>query len=96
MNVLPTQEGIANIINPTTRRGCAGKKQTGMKYYIVKETKYGKEYKKYKCIDGFCKDKELCWKFSKQGALGIIGRLEKQYAVNYGKGLLKLYIEPAE
>ncbi len=67
-----------------------------MKYYIVKETKYGKEYKKYKCINGFCKDKELCWKFSKQGALGIIGRLEKLYAVNYGKGLLKLYIEPAE
>lgn len=67
-----------------------------MKYYIVKETKHGKEYKRYKCIDGFSKNKELCWKFSKQGALGIIGRLEKQYAVNYGNGLLKLYIKPAE
>lgn len=48
-----------------------------MRYYIVKETKYGKEYKRYKCIDGFSKNKELCWKFSKQGALSIIERLKK-------------------
>ena len=30
-----------------------------MKYYIVKETKYGKEYKRYKRIDGFSKKQRL-------------------------------------
>lgn len=73
-----------------------GESEKDMKYYIVKETKFGKEYKRYKCIDGFSSNKDLCWKFSKQGALGIIERLKKQFSVNYDKGLLKLYMEPAE
>ena len=73
-----------------------GESEEDMKYYIVKETESGKEYKRYKCIEGFSKNKDLCWKFSKQGALDIIEKLKKQFAVNYDKGLLKLYIEPAE
>lgn len=73
-----------------------GESEKRMKYYIVKETKCKKEYKRYKCIEGFFENKDLCWKFSRQGALGIIERLKRQFAVNYDKGLLKLYIEPAE
>lgn len=54
-----------------------------MKYYVIKTTKYGVEYKKYKCIDGWTKDKSSCWKFSKQGADGIAKRLNEQYAIPY-------------
>lgn len=52
-----------------------------MKYYIKKTNKQtGRiEYKRYKCIDGFSRDKSQCWKFSKQGALKIIERLKSEY-----------------
>ena len=40
------------------------------------------QYKRYKCIDGFCKDKTLCWQFSKAGALKIIERLKYEYRRN--------------
>lgn len=52
-----------------------------MKYYIKRTNKQtGRiEYKRYKCIDGFCRDKSLCWQFSKQGALKIIERLKAEY-----------------
>lgn len=52
-----------------------------MKYYIKKTNlQTGRvEYKRYKCIDGFDKDKTVCWQFSKQGALGIIERLKREY-----------------
>lgn len=54
------------------------------KYYIRKTNKQtGKvEYKRYKCIDGFSPNKELCWQFSKQGALRIIERLKNEYRAN--------------
>ena len=55
-----------------------------MKYYIRKTNKQtGRvEYKQYKCSDGFNPNKALCWKFSKQGALGIIERLKYEYRRN--------------
>lgn len=54
------------------------------KYYIVKiNHRFNTvEYKRYKCSDGFCKTKSLCWKFSKQGAMKIIERLKQEYRVN--------------
>lgn len=37
-----------------------------MKFYVIKTTKNGIEYKKYKCIDGWTKEKTASWQFSKQ------------------------------
>ena len=45
-----------------------------MKYFVIKTTKDGIEYKRYKCIDGWTKNKEICWKFSRQGAKQIADR----------------------
>ena len=55
-----------------------------MKYYIKKTNlQTGTvEYKRYKCSDGFSKDKTLCWQFSRQGALKIIERLKLEYRRN--------------
>lgn len=55
-----------------------------MKYYIRMTNKqFGTiQYKRYKCIDGWCKNKDLCWQFSKQGALKIIERLKREYYRN--------------
>ena len=55
-----------------------------MKYYIRKtNTQLNTvEYKRYKCSDGFSKNKSLCWKFSKQGAVKIIDRLKYEYRRN--------------
>ena len=52
-----------------------------MKYYIKKTNKQtGRvEYKRYKCSDGFDKNKEVCWQFTKQGASKIIERLKREY-----------------
>ena len=44
------------------------------KYIIVRKVKGEKEYKKYKCIDGWSKNPEECWKFSKGGAVKICQR----------------------
>lgn len=54
------------------------------KYYIRKTNRQtGKvEYKRYKCSDGFCQNKYLCWQFSRQGALKIIDRLKNEYRAN--------------
>lgn len=46
-----------------------------MKFYVIKTTKNGIEYKKYKCINGWAKEKTTCWQFSKQGAERIAKRL---------------------
>lgn len=54
-----------------------------MKYYVIRTTKYGIQYKRYKCIDGWAKDKSICWKFSKQGAERIAKRLNNLYAIPY-------------
>lgn len=54
------------------------------KVYIVKINKQigTVEYKRYKCIDGWSKNKNMCWQFSKQGALKIIERLKYEYKRN--------------
>lgn len=66
-----------------------------MKYYIVMHNKQFNttQYKRYKCIDGFSKDKTICWQFSKQGALKIIERLKREYHHNIKN--LVFYIEEA-
>ena len=55
-----------------------------MKYFIRMTNKQSGtvQYKRYKCIDGWCKSKDLCWQFSKQGALKIIERLKREYYRN--------------
>lgn len=54
------------------------------KYYIVMENHQFNtiQYKRYKCIDGFCTDKSKCWQFSKPGAEKIIERLKVEYRRN--------------
>lgn len=49
------------------------------KYYVIKTTKRGIEYKKYKCIEGWSKTSDGCWRFSKAGADKIVKRLNKAY-----------------
>lgn len=59
------------------------------KYYVIKTTKDGVLYKRYKCIDGWTRNKEICWQFSKQGAEKIAKRLnsfipeQQKYKVHY-------------
>lgn len=67
-----------------------------MKYYIVMFNRQfnTKEYKRYKCIDGFTRKKEICWQFSRQGALKIIERLKYEYRRNIDN--LEFYLEVAE
>ena len=71
-----------------------------MKYYIKMYDKQRNrtQYKRYKCIDGFCRDKEFCWKFSKQGALKIIARLTDKDRSEYRANLhnLEFTLEEAE
>lgn len=47
-------------------------KDTTKRYYIIRTTKKGVEYKRYKCIDGWSKTPEGCWKFSRAGAAKIV------------------------
>lgn len=47
------------LISARPCRVTQGESEEDMKYYIVKETKYGKEYKRYKRIDGFSKKQRL-------------------------------------
>lgn len=49
-----------------------------MKYYVIKTTRNGVEYKKNKCIDGWSKNKHDCWKFSLSGAEKIASRLNSR------------------
>jgi len=69
-----------------------------MKYYIVKTNNQTgkKDYKRYKCISGFTTNRELCWKFSRQGALKIIKDLKREYRINYEKGILDFSLEEAD
>ena len=69
-----------------------------MKYYIVKKnSQFGTtEYKRYKCTDGFSRNKELCWRFSKQGAIKIIERLKDEYRINVERGYITFELEEAE
>lgn len=67
-----------------------------MKYYIRKTNKQtGRvEYKRYKCIDGFNSNKEICWQFTKHGASKIIERLKHEYWRNIDN--LTFELEPAQ
>ena len=71
-----------------------------MKYYIKMFNKQtGKtKYKRYKCIDGFTENKDLCWQFSKQGAQKIIERLTDKDRSEYRRNLhnLEFSLEEAE
>ena len=49
-----------------------------MKYYVIKTTKNGIEYKRTKCLDYFTKEKSEAYQYSKQGAENIAERLNKQ------------------
>lgn len=51
-----------------------------MKWYVVKTTKSGIEYKKAKCLDTWSKQKSGCWQYSLQGARRIAERLNSQLA----------------
>lgn len=48
------------------------------KYYVIKTTKNGVEYKRTKCCDYWSKSKDGCWQYSKQGARQIAERLNSQ------------------
>jgi len=73
-----------------------------MKFYIRRirhDKNTGKDlvaYKHYKCVDGFCPDKSICWKFSKQGARGIIEALNKEFKNSVEAGLMEFDMIPAE
>lgn len=51
-----------------------------MKYYIRVLNKKNNEvlYRQHKCIEGWNRDKTNCWQFSRQGALGVIRRLQSR------------------
>ena len=53
-----------------------------MKYYIIKTTKKGIEYKRTKCLDNWSKTPEGCWKFSEQGAKKIVDRYNQNVNPN--------------
>ena len=44
------------------------------KYYVKKEYNGKILYKRYKCIEGWSADKNICWQFTKQSALKIAER----------------------
>lgn len=45
-----------------------------MKYYVKKECNGRVLYKRYKCIEGWSADKNICWQFTKQAAKKIAER----------------------
>lgn len=45
------------------------------KYYVIKTTKFGVEYKRTKCLDYWSKNPQGCWQYSEQGAKAIAKRL---------------------
>lgn len=47
------------------------------KYLIAREIKGKREYKKYKCIDGWDANADDCWAFSKPGAIKICQRFKE-------------------
>lgn len=49
-----------------------------MKYYVIKTTRNGIEYKRTKCLDSFTKEKSEAYQYSKQGAEDIAKRLNDQ------------------
>lgn len=50
------------------------------KVFVIVTTKNGIQYKRYKCIDGWSRNPDECWQFSKQGGERIAARLNKGIA----------------
>ena len=48
------------------------------KYYVIRTTKKGIEYKRTKTRDYWSKNPEGCWQYSKQGATQIADRYNHQ------------------
>ena len=72
-----------------------------MKYYVRKQWIVSSKltltyYKQYKCTGGWNKDPAKCWKFTKQGACGIIENLNRECKINVRAGILKFDMIPAE
>ena len=70
-----------------SRAGAAKPPQKGitMKRYYIKKINHISgtiEFKRYKCIEGFSKNKEECWQFTKQGAVKVIEGLKREYFRN--------------
>lgn len=47
------------------------------KFYVIRTTKKGIEYKRTKTLDNWSKIPEGCWQYSKQGAKQIADRYNK-------------------
>ena len=47
------------------------------KYYLIRTTRNGIEYRRTKCLDYWSRNKCECWQFSKQGAEKIAKRLNE-------------------
>lgn len=47
------------------------------KYYLIRTTRHGIEYRRTKCLDYWSTNKAECWQFSKQGAEKIAKRLNE-------------------
>ena len=74
-----------------------------MKYYIRRTIYVDNHpahvaYKHYKCADGFVREeyKSSCWKFSKQGARGIINALNEEFKQQVDAGNVVFDMIPAE
>ena len=50
------------------------------RYYVIRTTKDGIEYKRTKTMDYWSKNKDECWKYSRQGAKQIADRYNSQLA----------------
>lgn len=64
------------------------------KFYVYRTINHNgrKEYKRTKCTDHWTGNKSNCWKFSEQGAKGIV----KTYNDNCRSGYYTYGMEPVE
>lgn len=53
------------------------------KVFIYRIHNDRKEYKRTKCSDYWCTNKEICWQFSQQGAKRIVETLNKYKRTDY-------------
>lgn len=57
--------------------------KSGKVYIVMYNRQLGTtQYKRYKCIDGFSRNKNECWQFSRAGAKKIIENLKWEYRRN--------------
>lgn len=86
---------------PLVARARTWRKELTMKYYIRRTVYDGYHpplvaYKRCKCVDGFSPDKSVCWRFSKQGASGIIKALNEEFKRYVDEGRMSFDMIPAE